>query len=258
MGVGFGDGRDAPSFFFRHSVGGGFAIRRSCPKGLLVSKPFDEFGKLPAELQLEAIREGEERLRAQLAVASAADSRALTWGGLLVAATTGSLAGGIALIGKSDPDYLLAALALGFSSAILTACWKALTTVQPKKFCLPGNRPDHWLPANWECVGSARRKLAQARREQAEALASHIEANAAMAKSRAKEMRSSFQIVRWTIAISAMFLACIIGWRFFDGLEIQRPLAMEEKTLVPASPHHPNPSSLPSDRRRLQQKQVGQ
>lgn len=107
---------------------------------------FKSFSTLPEQLQVEALREGEARMQAQLAVATAADQRALTWGGLLVAAATGAIGGGLALIGKSTPDYVLGLLAVGFSFAMMIAAWHSLQTVQPGQFCLP-RQPSSQLAA---------------------------------------------------------------------------------------------------------------
>jgi len=180
-----------------------------------MSNNFDSFSYLPEPLQLEAIREGEARMQAQLLVATAADQRALTWGGLLVAAATGALGGGLTLISKSEPDYCLGLLAIAFSFSMVVAAWKALQTVQPKEFCLPGNRPANWLPEQWDCVGSERRKLSQGRREQAEHLSNQITDNAEYAKERAIQMRSSFQIAKYTLYFSIGISLIVILLRVF-------------------------------------------
>lgn len=155
-------------------------------------------------------------MQAQLAIATAADQRALTWGGLLVAAATGAIGGGLALIGKSSPDYVLGLLAVGFSFAMMIAAWHSLQTVQPGQFCLPGNRPANWLPENWECIGTEGRMLQQARREQAEHLSNQIAENAENARKRALKMASSFKLAKITLFVSGLILLAIIVARFID------------------------------------------
>ena len=59
---------------------------------------FETFSDLPDELQLEALREGEMLLQAQLTVATAADQRALTWGGLLLTGASATLGGAFAML----------------------------------------------------------------------------------------------------------------------------------------------------------------
>lgn len=178
-----------------------------------MSNDFDTFSELPSQLQIEAIREGEARLQSQLEVATAADSRALTWGGLLVAAVTGSLGAGLALLGKSHPDYLLSAIALALATAFLVASQKVLATVDPQKFHLPGNTPAHWPPSEWGCNGTDNRKIAQARVEQAEALSNAIESNAVAANRNAEKMRASFGIVRVATATAALALLVVLSYR---------------------------------------------
>jgi hypothetical protein len=166
-----------------------------------MSNDFDSFTRLPEELQVVALREGEARLQAQLQVATAADQRALSWGGLLIAAATGALGGGLALVSKSEPDYVLGLLAIVFSGAMMAAAWKALLTVHPNQFFLPGNKPANWLPEKWDCVGTNRLKIEQARREQAEQISDQIHQNATDARQRATRMAASFRLAKWTIWI---------------------------------------------------------
>lgn len=178
-----------------------------------MSNNYEAFSELPEELQREALREGELRLHAQLGVATAADQRALTWGGLLVAAATGALGGGLALVSKERPDYILGLLAVFFAVAMMVAAWSALATVQPAKFCLPGNRPVNWLPSDWDCVGSDKRKIQRARIDQAKQMSEHIAENAETARIRAKEMARSFLWARRALWVSGTVLLGIIVLR---------------------------------------------
>lgn len=80
-----------------------------------MSNKFDSFTDLPERLQVEALREGEMLLQAQLTIASAADQRGLTWGGLLLTGATAAIGAGVALLFKKGPNQDL------ISS--LAACW---------------------------------------------------------------------------------------------------------------------------------------
>ena len=183
-----------------------------------MSKNFEEFSTLPKQLQLEAIREGEARLQAQLSIATAADSRALAWSGLVIAAATASLGAGLALLNQADPDYVLALITLSFSGSMLIAAHRALSTVNPQRFSLPGNRPDHWLPSEWDCIGSENRKVATAQREQAECLTDSIKENSLLAEQRAQKMNSSFDHSWQTVALTAIAVALVLGSRAFFEL----------------------------------------
>lgn len=174
---------------------------------------FESFKTLPVELQKEALREGELRLAAQFATASAADQRALTWGGLLIAAATASLGGGIALLTKTPPDVGLALLALAFAGAILRAAWLALSTVVPASFALPGNHPCSWLPDQWECSGTDGVKIAQARAEQADHIDACITENRDYAEANGRIMRRSFTWALWTVLVSSVAFGAVLAYR---------------------------------------------
>lgn len=174
--------------------------------GATVGNTFDSFSDLPEKLQLEALREGEVQLQAQLSVATAADQRALTWGGLLLTGASASLGGAFAMLFKNAPDMGLIQLALLFAAALFVAAWLAISTVAPKLFCMPGNNPGSWLPENWDCTGDAKSKIRQARRDQAAQLDKFIRENADSAKARAKRMH-------WSFGIS--FFAVFAAWVCF-------------------------------------------
>lgn len=164
-------------------------------------------------MQREAIREGELRLEAQLQIATAADQRALTWGGLLVAATTAALGGGIALATKDAPDYPLAFLAIFFAGSLTWASWGALSTTRPAKFHVPGNLPANWLPDDHQPRAREEVRLKWSRKEQAECLQDAIAANALAAEDRARLMLRSFGIAKWTIAAGGCLLLMILAIR---------------------------------------------
>lgn len=181
-----------------------------------MSNDFESFSALPEELQREALREGELRLQAQLAIATAADQRAMSWGSLLVAAATGALGGGLALISKEQPDYSLGLLAALFASTMMISAWFALSTVLPAQFCVPGNNPAGWLPREWDCVGTKSNKLKQARRDQAKHLSKQITENADGAKVKAVSMAKSFRWSKLSIWISGAILPGMIVYRISE------------------------------------------
>ena len=155
------------------------------------STEFESFSQLPPALQLEALREGEERLRAQLDVATASDARALNLIGMLIAAITASLGGCIAFLTRDQSDYFAAILAFGFGALLIRSAVTASSAMMPDIFRLPGNSPAHWLPREWDTRGTERAVVARARREQAEVLADAIKRNAAEADQRAQCVREA-------------------------------------------------------------------
>ena len=178
-----------------------------------MSNNFDNFGDLPEELQREAIREGEERLQAQLQIAGSADQRALTWGGLLIAAVTAALGGGIALSTKAQPDYPLAFLALAFAAFMTWGAWSALSTTLPEKFHVPGNLPSNWLPDPARRVVRKEVQLQRSRREQAKCIDDAVRANARRAERRALQLQQTFRIAKWTAAGAGVALLLILTVR---------------------------------------------
>lgn len=180
---------------------------------------FESFKTLPKSLQDEALREGEARIQAQFAAAGAADQRALTWGGFLIAAATAALGGGVALITKETPDFSLAILALLLAAALLRAAWLAISTALPVSFDFPGNSPSSWLPEAWACVGSDEDKIAQARTDQAQHLSEAITSNRLYADQNGQAMRKSF---RWAL------ISVSVGAFIFGALLIHRHLVIEE------------------------------
>lgn len=185
------------------------------------SPDFERFSELPLTLQLEAIREGEERLRAQLEVATAADARALNLTAMLIAAATASLGVGVAFLTGNSPDYGIALVALGFTALTLRSARTASSAIVPTVFCLPGNSPAHWLPHNWDCSGNERRVVERGRKEQAEALADAIGRNAAQADERAGLVKEAFWQMGHAVWAAAMGTFALTAFRFAGVLGSQ-------------------------------------
>ncbi|WP_426692747.1 hypothetical protein ACMC5O_001848 [Sphingomonas sediminicola] len=175
---------------------------------------------MPPELQVEALREGEKMLELQLTVANAADARALAWSGFLLTGGTASLGGGIALFNKSPADIWLGYVAILFGLQLLIAAWLSLSTVAPKRFCLPGNQPSSWLPENWECVGDDPAKIRRSRIDQARDIDNSIVKNMAAAETNAKRMHRSFKWGFISVVAAGVLLLLTVTYRQFT---IQEP-----------------------------------
>jgi hypothetical protein len=180
---------------------------------------FLSFSQLPATLQKEAIREGEMLLNALLAVATAADQRALTWATLLIGGATGSLGGGIALLTKSGPDPLLAGVAILFAGALLLASHWAISTISPSPFCFPGNHPSHWLPEEWNPGSDKGAAIQTARAQQAEQIDDFIKANIDAASRNAEELKRSIKLAFWAVAGAGLALLFILIGRYWTIVE---------------------------------------
>jgi len=186
-----------------------------------MSNSFESFADLPLSLQSEAIREGEKLLDTQFVAATAADQRALTWSGFLIASATAAFGGGIALFKTKPPDIMIGFGALAFSVALLRSAWLAIKTVRPSKFGFPGNQPAFWLPAAWDCLGTSNRMERQARIDQARQLDERIRENAESAAEKAKIMSRSFDWAIWSTVGAGLLLAGLVterSFHIFDGV----------------------------------------
>jgi hypothetical protein len=164
------------------------------------------FAALPVELQREALREGELRIAAQFQAATAADQRALTWGGFLITSATAALGGGVALLTKTPPTLWLGYLAITFAFFMLRASWLAVSTVSPDLFCFPGNRPGKWIRDNADSNGVEQALSQRDRCHQARFLDGMIIENAASAAVLAKKMHKSFALALATVTIAGALL----------------------------------------------------
>lgn len=188
-------------------------------------KNFDSFNDLPVSLQKEAIREGEMLLDTQFTAATAADQRALTWAGFLIAAATAALGGGVALFNGRHPDLVLGYGSILFGIATLKPAWTAIATVRPSKFGFPGNRPANWLPEEWNCVGTAKDKEQAARTDQARHLDACICDNRDAAEANAKAMHRSFEWALWSVVVAGVVLLAIVTHRNVPAVEHALELA---------------------------------
>lgn len=161
-------------------------------------------------------------LGAQLAIATAADQRALSWAALLIGGATGALGGGIALLTQSRPDPLLAILAILFAAALLAACHLAIDTISPTLFCVPGNRPSNWLPEEWDPGDDDVAAIAKARAQQAEQIDEFIKRNDAVATANGAKMRRSIGIAFWAVVVAAAALFAILVSRHYT---IREPIS---------------------------------
>lgn len=167
---------------------------------------FEPLRELHPEVLAEIIREGEDRLKGQLQVATAADARALAIAGSQITAATAALGGGIALARGDKPDLWLAFLALFFACALLVAAYHAIQSNRPEKFSFPGNRPKFWLPERWMGASGKDFSIKQARIEQAFCIDEGIEHNQVTMDAAARKVHWSMDLTLITTAAAAILL----------------------------------------------------
>lgn len=149
-------------------------------------------------------------LDAQLASATAADQRAIAWAAMLVTGAV-ALTGASAALLVSGKNLLLAGIGVAVSLLLGISLLKAIDTFRPKQWNFPGNRPESWLPANWQCGGTDTAcDLRQARLEQAASLDEQIVDNANAAEAAGKEIKLSMDIAVFAVVVGIVCVGLLI------------------------------------------------
>ncbi|HEY0313421.1 MAG TPA: hypothetical protein VGC56_13100 [Allosphingosinicella sp.] len=174
-------------------------------------KDLSDLRKLDAEVLAELIREGETRIAAQLAVATAADQRSMTWAGFLIAVATAAIGGGASLL-ISGKHLAFALVAIVFSGWIFAAAWMIVDAVRPKHYFFPGNIPENWLPENWLAYPKGPFDLKEARVEQATCLNNGIDDNAEAAETHANALKRSMDHALLAIAFAGVSILGLFIW----------------------------------------------
>ncbi len=176
-------------------------------------KNLDRLRELDLEVLAEVVREGEQLLAAQFAAATAADQRALAWAGFVMTIAVASIGASASLaLGGKEPALSVITGLLGVLMAI--SGLQAIRSVRPKMFSLPGNRPENWLPIEWEAGRD--RDLRQARVEQSRSLNGQIDDNALAAKQAAALMHTSMDLAICGVFLAAIYVMGYVALRLFD------------------------------------------
>jgi len=93
----------------------------------------------------EILREAESRLEAQLTAAIAADQRAMTFLGFLLALVTFLVGAAIAAATASTPSPFVAYLSTAGAVGLMVAAFFAFVATRPIDFEFVGNDPESWL-----------------------------------------------------------------------------------------------------------------
>lgn len=160
----------------------------------MVENPYESATE---EMLAEIIREAESLLDEQLSAAIAADQRALTFAGLLVAAI-GALIGAIASLG-GKASWPMTAIATSLAVAATFALWSA----RPTSWRWRGNDPHRWLPDI-----ARKRNMHDCMAE----MAAHYD-SAAAANNLAMERAA--MAMRASLLLTAVTLAAALGWTWW-------------------------------------------
>lgn len=153
----------------------------------------------------EIVREAEQRLQAQIVVATAADQRALTLVGFQVSISTAVLTATLALALSDNPDRVICGIGFFLTVTLLVAAFYGIDSIRPKDFSFPGNFPSLWLPHNWLCHGSPiTPTLQQARVEQCICLEKALNENQSSMEKAAQDIKLSIDLCFWGVSSSAV------------------------------------------------------
>ena len=174
---------------------------------------FKELEKLSLDVLSEVVREGEQRVDAQLSAANSGDKRGMSWLGFILAIITASMGATASLVSTGE-YYALASISIGFSVLMIISAKKALDAIYPGKFAFPGNEPENWLPENWHEKDSGNQTLKAARVEQAFVLQIKILDNIEIARQSNGDLRQS---IAWSLfavlaTITALAFHTIYVW----------------------------------------------
>jgi hypothetical protein len=163
-----------------------------------------EIAPLGLPILEEVVREGEAMLAAQLTVATAADQRAMTFAGLLIAAATAATGGVIALVLSDKPAWTVVVIGTVYATAAIVAAGLAIWSAKPSAFSFPGNEPALWHPDLWQVGIGGPHSIHQARVEQAVNLQSQIGKNKNALSRNARWMRAAVLLGFTSTALAAI------------------------------------------------------
>jgi hypothetical protein len=104
--------------------------------------------KIPQDVQLELLRQGEESIKGTIAIAAAADQRAATTMGVCGAGGVGLLAASTTLIAGAHPDLRLICAATVTAFGFLLASVMCAFAIAPTDFFIPGFNPARLLDSS--------------------------------------------------------------------------------------------------------------
>jgi hypothetical protein len=172
-------------------------------------KNLDQLRLLEDGVLAEVVREGELMMAAQLAAATAADQRGLTWAGFVLTIAIASIGACATLAVKGD--HLPLAIITGILGVLMAISgFTAILSVRPRRFSIPGNRPENWLPAEWE--KGQKQDLQQARIEQATCLNNQIDDNVALAEGAAGMMHTSMDLAASGVLLAGIYVVGYATW----------------------------------------------
>lgn len=175
-------------------------------------------------------------LAAQLTIATAADQRAMTFAGFMIAAATAVLGGSAALVLGTSPSWALVTIGGLYAAALMVAGGFAVWSARPGLFSIPGNEPACWHPDQWRIGSAGPFTLHQARVEQAQTLQSQVGKNKVDLASRGRVLQRAVFVAFVATSMAAIALGGFATMRYL------RSAAMKPASSV----DHEKPAAQPS------------
>lgn len=145
----------------------------------------------------EIIREAESLLDEQRTVAVAADQRAVTFAGLLVAAI-GAMVGAVASLGGHAPKAIVLV-----ATTISVAAGLALWSARPTEWKFRGNAPSQWTP---DIIGEREMHASMAE------MAMHYDAASALND---RAISSAARAMRASMLLTALSVVAALAWSWW-------------------------------------------
>ena len=174
------------------------------------SKQLNGLRDLEEKILAEVVREGEMMVLAQFQAATAADQRCMAWAGFVITVGTAAVGASFTL-GIGGKHFPLAVISGLLSVLLSVSAMRAIQSVVPSTFYLPGNLPENWLPSRWE--ESRPHNLHQARIEQARCLQLQIEDNKKWAQKSGELLRESMWLAVTAALLAGVYAAGYAVWK---------------------------------------------
>jgi hypothetical protein len=155
----------------------------------------------------EIARQAEVYLDAQLVSATAADARALTFAGLIMAANVILVGASYSLVTMEKPNVFLAWTCVGLVAALFISSFIAVLSARSVKWGFGGGRPE-----TWRSDALAKKTLMQTLPEQCQNYDEHISENATTMRTNSQMFNAATTVALTASAIAGLLYTYWLGW----------------------------------------------
>lgn len=175
---------------------------------------FEPYCNFHQDILRDIVREGELYLSSQLAVATAADQRAMTLIGFQVTALLATIAGITAMLISKEKIWFSILVGNAVMLGLIISLFQSSVSVRPQLFNFPGNLPENWRIGYWNFsfTQPSGPTLQHSLTEQAYAINCCIKNNNKTLEENAHRIKNSIDITIYTVLVATIciFLYSII------------------------------------------------